>query len=135
MKVYLSASSSELPRVRHWGARVTDAGMSVSLYWFDGAEAWAGRDQDKAIEAQRSVAAEQARAIANCGVFWLLFPSEPRESSALIELGYALAKAPYSVVTGARASCRVWTSLANYRDASDALGWVYVCRIAAMKKR
>lgn len=135
--VYLSGASREAMRVQTMALRLgkaTDGMAQIADRWFDGADAWSGKDDTHPREAQVYFAEEHERAIRASRLFWLLWPRKA-SYGALYELGYAAAHRHHAmaprlplVVSGKGCSQTIYTGAADYRDESDECGLVEVAR-------
>ncbi len=131
--LFLAGSSRELRRVQEMAVRVARAGIPlVHKWWEPGAhgspEEWGGKDARMNREIQIYLTRNGMRAIKQADVVFVLWPNHPERSTCEAEMAFALAVGKQVVVTGSRASECHWTSVANYRDASDLLGFSEVAR-------
>jgi len=133
--VYLAGASCDYFRAREWAEIIRAEHTSLELVstWHDtDPRVWAGNDAMIPRQKQQEIAGKCLREIFRCDVFWLLWSSHLR--GALVELGYAIDLRKQIVITGSGCTSSVFTSLANYRDLTDSIGYREIVR-AAIERR
>lgn len=133
--VYVAGASREHERVRKWANALSLADhIALTLTWWEGAEAWAGRDEVLPLHAQRPFAAKCEGAIRASRIFWMLWPETELTAGAFIELGYALSTRFHAgrhfdvIISGLTCTRSIFTASADYRSDSDALAFDQVLR-------
>ena len=133
--VYIAGSSSEAWRARQWAERLERTGLvHVPDRWFDGAEEWAGRDDEVGLFERKEIAQAHCAAIRRSRVFWLLWSD--LKTGADYEHGYAACQrwhAPHAlrvVVTGAGAAATVFSAPVDLWHESDEEGYRYIATYA-----
>lgn len=87
MKVYIAASSAELPRARLWRDRCVAAGIEVVSSWIENVtKVGEANPRDATREQRREWTYQCLREIQLADRFWLLWPERP--SAALVEFGF-----------------------------------------------
>lgn len=131
--LYLAAPSRELDRVRAAVTKLESCGLFRLLDpWWQTAEKWSGRDAELERTDQTRIAETHEAHIRHARIFWMLWP-ERISHGAVYELGYASAHrwcvgaARLQIVVSGRGSSQtIYTASAQYRDESDALGFMAV---------
>lgn len=110
MSIYIAGPSTEGPRARKWAAELVSAGHYITSRWFDGCEAWSGKDADQCASERVKTAYGLCLSIDLANTVWVLMPTQ--YSGALVELGYAIARGK-RVVTSGLTGKTVFSSLAT----------------------
>lgn len=131
IKVILACADSEARRAQHWATKIANHGMECVLQPFFDAGSVRGH-ASAAREDQKQLAVEHLVQARCADVFWLLWPNEVY-SDATFALGYATACRPgvaRIIASGPKVSESPYTSLANFRDPSDAVAFHDLCNAA-----
>lgn len=142
LPVYLAGPSRELARVQRYADALEQSGLVRLTYAWQEAvlRHGVGRDHELTLEQQREHALADLRGVCDAELVWALWP-ESVSAGVPLEFGFAMGLCRYYssslclVVSGAKASNCIFTSLAVYRDASDDLALVEVLRRAQAYRR
>lgn len=138
LRVYLGGPSGELSRVLSYARAQQDSGLvELTSHWFEGAEAWAGRDEILDDREQRKRITENLCAIRRAQLVWILWPDFGRSEGAVGELGYAVAhrwhvgsERQTVWVSGRRVRSSITTAAADERLVEDDAALLRVLRFA-----
>ena len=101
MKVYVAASSDELPRAKLWMARLREAGITVTSTWPTTIESVGSANRAGVEPEQRRVWARSDLVdLDEADWFWLLVPTMSPGRGAYVELGVAWAERKHIISSG-----------------------------------